>query len=94
MEGFNGYVKDGAHEALDDAERRRVRGVAAQSVFVALLVFAANVRKIALVLKELSAMAVGKLRRLPRRRRTASIETWLPAASTGAIAGHDPPEPS
>src|SRR5580700_944055 len=33
IEGFNGYVKDGAREALDDPERRRVRGVAAQSVF-------------------------------------------------------------
>ena len=29
IEGFNGYVKDGAHEALDDSERRRLRGVAA-----------------------------------------------------------------
>ena len=29
IEGFNGFVKDGAHEALDDPERRRVRGVAA-----------------------------------------------------------------
>jgi hypothetical protein len=26
VEGFNGYVKDGNHEALDDPERRRIRG--------------------------------------------------------------------
>ncbi len=31
VEGANGNVKDGAHEALDDPERRRIQGVAAQS---------------------------------------------------------------
>lgn len=40
-EGFNGYVKDPAHEALDDAGRRRLNGVAGQSILTA------NVRKIA-----------------------------------------------
>jgi hypothetical protein len=44
--GFNGYVKDLAHEALDDAGHRRLNGVAAQSMLTALLVMAANVRKI------------------------------------------------
>jgi hypothetical protein len=34
VEGLNGFVKDGAHEALPYPERRRVGGVAAQSVFV------------------------------------------------------------
>ena len=47
IEGFNGYVKDTAHESLHSPGRRRVRGIAAQSVFVALLLMAANVRKIA-----------------------------------------------
>ena len=27
IEGYNGYVKDGNHEALDDPERRRIRSV-------------------------------------------------------------------
>jgi hypothetical protein len=31
-EGFNGYVKDSVHEALDDPGRRRLNGVAAQSI--------------------------------------------------------------
>jgi hypothetical protein len=31
--------------ALDNPERRRIRGVAAQSVFVAFLLVAANMRK-------------------------------------------------
>ena len=35
-EGMNGYIKDPAHEALDDPGRRRIHGVAAQSLFVAL----------------------------------------------------------
>jgi hypothetical protein len=43
---MNGYVKDPAHEALDDAGRRRLHGVAARSVLVAFLLLAANVRKI------------------------------------------------
>ncbi len=47
IEGLNGYVKDPAHEALAAPGRRRVRGIAAQSVFVALLLMAANFRKIA-----------------------------------------------
>lgn len=46
VEDMNGFVKDGAREAIDDPERRRIRGRAAQSVFVALLICAANLRKI------------------------------------------------
>jgi hypothetical protein len=47
IEGLNGYMKDSAHENLAAPGRRRVRGIAAQSVFVAILVMAANIRKIA-----------------------------------------------
>jgi len=78
IEGFNGFIKDGAHEALDDPERRRVHGVAAQSVFVAFLILAANLRKIASFLAETAAVEAGKVRRLPRRRRTSSITKWRP----------------
>ena len=46
IEGLNGYVKDPAHEALAQPARRRVRGIAAQSLFTALLLMAANIRKI------------------------------------------------
>src|SRR5579875_3638055 len=47
IEGLNGYAKDPAHEALAEPGRRRVRGIAAQSVFVTLLLMAANFRKVA-----------------------------------------------
>jgi hypothetical protein len=46
IEGLNGYAKDPAREALAAAGRRRVRGIAAQSLFTALLLTAANIRKI------------------------------------------------
>lgn len=46
IEGLNGFVKDPAHEALAQPARRRVRGIAAQSVFCAVLLMAANLRKI------------------------------------------------
>jgi len=46
IEGWNGFVKDPAHEALAQPARRRVRGIAAQGVFVTLLIVAANLRKI------------------------------------------------
>jgi hypothetical protein len=37
---MNGFTEDGAREAVDDPERRRIRGTAAQSVLVAFQLFA------------------------------------------------------
>jgi hypothetical protein len=45
IEGLNGLIKDPAHEALAQPGRRRVRGIAAQSLFTAPLRIAANIRK-------------------------------------------------
>lgn len=78
VEGFNSYVKDGAHEALDNPMRRRVRGVAAQTVLVALQLLAANLRKIEAFLAEQAAVDAGTVRRLPRRRRSQPLDTWRP----------------
>jgi hypothetical protein len=91
-EGMNGFLKDPAHEALDDAGRRRVHGVAAQSVFTALLALAANVRKIRSFLEQ-RAISARKVRRLPSRRRTRRLSDWLPTApaTTGTPQGPDPP---
>lgn len=66
-EGANGFLKDAAHESLASPERRRVRGVAAQSLLCCFLVMAGNIRKIAafreLHRTRLAATAVARARR-------------------------------
>lgn len=92
IEGFNGFVKDGAHEALDDSERRRLRGVAAQSVLVAFLLFAANLRKIDAFVREVAAVEAGTVRRLPRRRQTQALDAWRPRVPVDeSTSSPDPP---
>jgi hypothetical protein len=94
IEGMNGFIKDGAHEALDDAERRRIRGVAAQSVLVAFQLFAANLRKIRQFLADKGANVTGIRKRAPRRT-TRRLGDFLSAVSTADIpstsADPDPP---
>ena len=68
IEGLNGLVKDPAHEALAQPARRRVRGIAAQSIFTALLLMAANIRKIR-AWRALTARDKARITRRARRRR-------------------------
>ena len=70
IEGLNGYAKDTAHQALAAAGRRRVRGIAAQSIFTALLLIAANIRKIR-AWRALAAPGQARITRRARRRRTS-----------------------
>jgi len=76
IEGLNGYVKDPAHQALGQPARRRVRGIAAQSLFCALLLMAANIRKIRAWRAQTTHEKAGIARRA-RRRRT-SLAGYLP----------------
>ena len=76
IEGLNGLIKDTAHEALAAPARRRVRGIAAQSVFTALLLMAANIRKIR-AWRALTARDKARSTRRARRRRT-SLRDYLP----------------
>jgi hypothetical protein len=76
IEGLNGYVKDAAHQALAQPARRRVRGIAAQSVFTALLLIAANIRKIR-AWRALTARDKARITQRARRRRT-SLRDYLP----------------
>jgi hypothetical protein len=76
IEGLNGYAKDPAHQALAQPGRRRVRGIAAQSIFTALLLMAANIRKIR-AWRALTASARAATARRARRRR-ASLRDYLP----------------
>lgn len=69
IEGTNGYLKDPAHEALGQPGRRRVRGIAAQSLFAALLVMAGNVRKIAAYRQLVADGAQERVAQRARRRR-------------------------
>jgi len=76
IEGLNAYVKDPAHQALAQPGRRRVRGIAAQSIFTALLLAAANIRKI----RAWRALTAGDKTGIARRarRRRASLPSYLP----------------
>ncbi len=76
IEGLNGYAKDPAHQALAQPGRRRVRGIAAQSIFTALLLIAANIRKIR-AWRALTASGKARTTRRARRRR-ASLSDYLP----------------
>jgi hypothetical protein len=76
IEGLNGLVKDTAHEALAAPARRRVRGIAACSLFTALLLMAANIRKIR-AWRALTASDQAGITRRARRRR-ASLRDYLP----------------
>ncbi len=76
IEGLNGFVKDPAHEALAQPARRRVRGIAAQSIFTALLLMAANIRKIR-AWRALAARDKARITWRARRRR-ASLRDYLP----------------
>jgi hypothetical protein len=76
IEGLNGLVKDPAHEALAQPARRRVRGIAAQSIFTALLLIAANIRKIR-AWRALTPRDKARITHRTRRRRT-SLRDYLP----------------
>jgi hypothetical protein len=76
IEGLNGYVKDPAREALGQPGRRRVRGIAACSLFTALLLMAANLRKIR-AWRAQTAQDRAAIARRARRRR-ASLAGYLP----------------
>ena len=76
IEGLNGYAKDPAHQALAQPGRRRVRGITAQSIFTALLLMAANIRKIR-AWRALTARDKARITRRARRRR-ASLRDYLP----------------
>ena len=75
IEGLNGLIKDPAHEALAQPARRRVRGIAAQSIFTALLLMAANIRKIR-AWRALTAR--GKPASPAGQRRRTSLRDYLP----------------
>jgi hypothetical protein len=87
-EGIHGFFKDGAHEAVDDPRRRRLLGTAAQSITVAFLLMAANVRKIGTFLEAEDRIEQGMVPRT-RRRRTKALSDWDPTSSDSRNARPD-----
>ena len=77
IEGWNGFAKDPAHEALGQPARRRVRGIAAQGIFITMLYVAANLRKIDTHHRQMDDQGALEARKRARRRRT-SLTDYLP----------------
>lgn len=73
---------------MDDPERRRIRGVAAQSVLVAFQLLAANIRKINEFLASRSS-GERRLRKAKARRMSRSLTTWAPESSATVTAAVD-----
>jgi hypothetical protein len=77
IEGWNGFAKDPAHEALAQPARRRVRGIAAQGILITFLYVAANLRKIDTYENQLANRDAVVARKRARRRRT-SLADYTP----------------
>jgi len=71
IEGQNGYLKDPAHEALAAPARRRVRGIAAQSLFCGVLLLAGNLRRLNAHREMVKAEGAPRSAERARRRRTS-----------------------
>ena len=78
IEGWNGFVKDPAHEDLAAPGRRRVRGIAAQSVFCAFLLMAANLRKIRAFRQLVDEQGMAAVAERARRRRMSLADYRAP----------------
>ena len=77
VEGVNGFTKDPAYQDIGEAGRRRVRGLGAQSLLVAMMVMAANLRKIEGFLEKLaSERPSARAKKAERRRPDISRSKW------------------
>lgn len=84
-EGMHGFSNDDAYQALGSPGKRRVRGIAAQTLFGGILLFAANLRKIRQFLEKAEVDAQGRLY-MVRPPRKAEL------GHTGAPPGAAPPD--
>lgn len=91
IEGMNGFFKDAAFEAIGESQRRRVRGVAPQSIMVAFQLMAANLRKVVAYAEDLRRADESDAKPRRRRRRTRPLQDWVPGADAAAQTGLSPP---
>jgi len=92
IEGGNGHLKEASGPAIGQAARRRIRGIASQSVFVAFGIFSMNLDRIEAFLKKCVVGDDGVIRTKEKekariRRLTESLQTFAPGLPTG-----DPPD--
>ena len=92
IEGGNGHLKEASGPAIGDPGRRRIRGIAAQSVFVALGIFSLNLQRITSFLENCEVGTDGVIRTRAKeavrvRRITESLQVHAPTLPTG-----DPPK--
>ncbi|HVX18122.1 MAG TPA: hypothetical protein VHA73_08815 [Acidimicrobiales bacterium] len=86
IEGFNGYAKDTASDALASAGRRRVHGRAAQSVLVAFTICGVNLRKLRSFLRLAEDDGSGTLRKPRRKRRLGPVlRDHLPSGAKSGL---------
>ncbi|MFE9092767.1 hypothetical protein [Streptomyces sp. NPDC007264] len=78
VEGINGYAKDPLYERLEDADTRRIRGIAAQTLLLAFQLAHANRRKLRARANSIALHDDGPRRRPTRRRKTEALGTWTP----------------
>jgi len=89
-EGVNGFMKDGAFEALKDPQRRRVRGMAAQTVLAAFGLLAANLR---MVWGFLGQRVQAQVRKRRSRRTSPKITDYSPRPSKIRVGTKPEPTP-
>lgn len=89
QEGLHGFAKDDAHEALGTPGKRRIKGIAAQSLFAAVLLTAASLRKIRAFLKNARRDANGDYYVPRRKRKGEHATTNYPPGSPGVRGDPD-----
>lgn len=89
QEGLHGFAKDEGKEALGSSGKRRTRGYAAQSLFAAVLLGAAGIRKVRSFIHRAVEDANGDLY-VPRNKRTDDhAPTHLPPGTKGTRGDPD-----
>lgn len=94
IEGYNGYVKDNGYAALGASDKRRIRGIAATTVFSAMCLMAANIRKIQKFLDEAAEQSDGTISHRKPVRRRARRRQQDAQDLINKIEAALPPEPS
>lgn len=89
QEGLHGFAKDDAYEALGSPGKHRVKGLAAQSLFAAVLLAAAGVRKVRSFLFNALTDENGDLYVPRRKRKGEHARTHLPPGTKGTRGDPD-----